>query len=113
MDYVKMIVPMGEGLTWDGNAYNSLDDDEYESNDYRMPKSVGGTEFNDCVEVIQHNLDDTIVMTDIRSEIYARGVGLVYREIRQINFCTVGCSSSGQIENGLEYYQTIKEYGFE
>jgi hypothetical protein len=73
--------------------------------------TVNGTMFPDCIEVNQNDDDDMIVRTDIRTEVYARDVGLIQKEIRILDYCTAGCTVFGEIESGVEYTQKIKEYG--
>ncbi|HEX5170568.1 MAG TPA: hypothetical protein VFW11_15435 [Cyclobacteriaceae bacterium] len=110
-EYVKFVLPVSEGREWDGNTFNSLGEDEYELINTRKPATVDEIVFDDCIEVNQNNDDDPIVRTDIRSEIYARGIGLVRREITILNFCTVGCNQFGEIETGIIYSQRIKQFG--
>lgn len=112
-DYVKLAFPLSTGRTWDGNAYNTDDEEDYEIQSDKSTQTVGSLSFDDCYEVIQSDLDDTIVMTDLRSEVYAPGVGLVYKQETILNFCTLGCSGIGEIESGEVYEQSIIEYGIE
>ena len=110
-EFVKFVLPVSEGKTWDGNMFNSLGEDEYEMVNTRQPFTVDGLMFEDCIEVDQNNDDDPIVRTDIRKEVYARDVGLVLREVTILNFCTAGCTTFGEIETGVIYSQRIKEHG--
>jgi hypothetical protein len=109
--FVKFTLPLIEGATWNGNTFNDLGKDDYEMLSVGNSYTVNGTAFPDCAEVNQNNDDDIIVRTDIRNEVYARDVGLIKREIRILNYCTAGCAVFGEIESGVEYTQTIKEYG--
>ncbi|MFO7257728.1 MAG: hypothetical protein DIU61_008540 [Bacteroidota bacterium] len=109
--FVKFTLPVIEGAVWNGNAFNDLGVDDYEMLRVGIPYTVDGTTFDDCAEVSQNDDDDMIVRTDIRKEVYARDVGLIRREIRILNYCTAGCNVFGEIESGVEYTQTIKEYG--
>lgn len=112
-EFVKFVMPVSDGKKWNGNLFNSLGEDEYEMINTRRPFTVDGTMFDDCIEVIQNEDDDPIVQTDIRKEVYARDVGLVLREVTILNFCTVGCTTFGEIETGVRYSQRIKEHGVE
>lgn len=112
-EFVKFVIPAAEGVKWNGNAYNSLGKDDYELVNTRQPSTVNAQTFPDCIEVVQNNDDDMIVRTDIRKEEYARGVGLILKEITVLNYCTVGCSGLGQIETGVVYTQRIKAYGID
>lgn len=112
-DFVKLRFPASQGIEWDGNAFNTLDEDEYTILSKGKAYTAGTMSFDDCVEVEQNFLDDVIVMTDIRYEVYARGVGLIERKETILNFCTSNCQVFGSIEYGIEYTQAIKEYGVE
>ena len=109
--FVKFTLPVSAGVTWNGNAFNDLGDDEYEMLQAGGSYMVNGTSFPDCAEVNQNDDDDNIVRTDIRKEVYARNVGLILREIRILNYCTAGCTEFGEIESGVEYTQMITSYG--
>jgi hypothetical protein len=109
--FVKFTLPVSEGATWNGNAFNSLGEDEYEVLSAGEPHTVNGMTFADCVVVNQNDDNDIIVRTDIRTEVYARDTGLILREIRILNYCTAGCNEFGEIESGVEYTQTITSYG--
>lgn len=109
--FVKFTVPVSEGVTWNGNAFNDLGEDEYEMVRVGDAHTVDGVTFTDCAEVNQNDDDDIIVRTDIRKEVYARDAGLILREIRILNYCTAGCGEFGEIESGVEYAQMIQSYG--
>lgn len=112
-EFVKLSFPLQNNKKWDGNEFNSQDEEDYMTSAKGLPCTLGDAAFDDCIKIIQRDLDDVIVMTDKRSETYARGVGLVLREKTILNFCTSGCQQFGEIENGIEYTQTISEYGME
>lgn len=108
--YVKLTFPAAEGKKWNGNAYNTLGEDEYEIESVGQPLDSLGAD--DCIIVMQEDLDDPIVSMDVRKEIYARGIGLVYREISQLNYCTdPDCLGQKQIEDGIISRQKIIEHG--
>jgi hypothetical protein len=109
--FVKFTLPVTEGAVWNGNAFNDLGKDDYEMLRVGDAYTVNGTMFPDCIEVNQNDDDDMIVRTDIRTEVYARDVGLIQKEIRILDYCTAGCTVFGEIESGVEYTQKIKEYG--
>jgi hypothetical protein len=49
---------------------------------------------------------------DERRNVYALNVGLVYREIIQLNYCTDDtCLGQQIIEDGMEMKVAIKQYG--
>lgn len=109
--YVKIAFPAVNGKTWNGNSLNAGDENDYKITDARKPFTTGGTTYHDCITIIQNN-DDNLVNTDIRKEVYARHVGLVYLEKTQLNYCTdINCFGQKQIKNGVVYRQAIRSYG--
>lgn len=109
--FVKFVLPVSEGRSWDGNAYNILGADAYELISARKPFTLGDVSYEDCIEVNQNDDNDLIVRTDIRREVYARNTGLILKEVRILNYCTAGCVEFGEIESGVVYSQKIKSYG--
>lgn len=109
--YIKIAFPAVNGKTWNGNAFNSSDENTYKISDARKPFTTRGNTYNDCITVVQ-NSDDNLVSTDVRKEIYARHIGLVYVEKTQLNYCTdIDCFGQKLIKDGLVYKQTIRSYG--
>lgn len=121
--YVKLIFPMGNGVEWNGNAYNTLGGDQscdadapcdlYVIQNFDSPFSpTEGTSFEHTATVIQNDNPDLIVKQDVRKEVYALDVGLIYKESTILNFCTQpNCLGKQIVETGVRYKQVIKEYG--
>ena len=110
--FVKLAFPLKNGLTWDGNKFNSFGQDEYEITQFGAPATVGGTTFEETLTVTQEMNEDVIVFLDERREVYARNVGLIMREFRQLNYCTEDhCRGQQQIESGTEFKYELVEYG--
>lgn len=112
VSFIKLAFPVSKGKTWDGNAYNTLGEDEYEMQSIGEIATVNSVEFEDCIVVNQNDFDDPIVSMDIRKEVYARGVGLILSEISLLNYCTdTDCLGQKKIEDGIIRNQTIIGYG--
>jgi len=114
--YLKVRLPLVKGSSWNGNSYNSAGVDEYSLTDFKVTHEAGGAVFPDCLYVLQANNDDYIVFLDQRHEIYARNVGLIYKEVTQLSYCTStaqGCLGQQIVESGVAFRQTIKQYGIE
>jgi hypothetical protein len=82
--YVKLIFPVSEGRTWNGNSLNTLDAEEYEYTSVNTADIVGGSAFDSVATVIQLD-DDNFISKDYNLEKYAYGVGLIYRENTHID----------------------------
>lgn len=110
--FVKMRFPIRAENRWDGNAYNSLGQDEYALKDINQPVVLNGMTFDKTLTVEQEHNGDVIVFRDERKEIFAWNVGLVYKEVIQLNYCTADhCLGQQKIDHGTEIKMVIREYG--
>lgn len=110
--FVKIKFPVLENTRWNGNAFNTLGADEYEIHEVRQAREFSGMIFDETITVEQEHNDDFIVYRDERTEVYALGVGLVYKETLQLNYCTADdCLGQQKINEGIELKMVIKEYG--
>jgi len=110
--FLKLKFPVRAGTRWNGNTYNALGDDAYEFKDIGELMEFNGMSFDKTMAVEQERNDDFIVFNDLRREIYARNVGLIYKEIVQLNYCTDdNCIGQQNISQGVELRMVIKEYG--
>lgn len=123
--FVRLAFPLVAGRQWNGNALNSIGGEQtcgenptyscdiYTIND-GVPFELNGEVLTETIEVVQNNNMDPIVKQDVRKEVYARNVGLVFKESTILEFCTVGnCIGQQQIEKGMILTQTLIEYGRE
>ncbi len=122
---VKITFPPQNGLEWDGNSFNTLGGEQNcgENKDqpcdiYRLENvgiefSVqGGMAIAETVTVIQNENTDLIVKQDVRSEVYAKGVGLIFKESIVLEYCTKSsCLGQQKVDKGFRYKQVLKEYG--
>lgn len=121
--YVKLSFPLSEGKTWNGNALNDLGGtdkcvdnsfncENYEATAIAKRYEAPGISYEDSVTIIENNDNDPIVKQDIRKSVYAKSIGLVYREVTILEYCTVGtCLGKQIVENGTILKQTVKDYG--
>ncbi len=105
--YVRLAFPLEEGIQWDGNAENALGFEQYTAKDFgdAFTVPVTGLSFGDAVK-IEHAVDTlSIIIDEVRFEVYARNVGLVY--IYEENTDT----QPGFPPVGTIYEQRITGYG--
>jgi hypothetical protein len=106
------VFPVHEEKKWDGNAFNINDEELYSYKDTYQPFSLGDATFNSTITVIHQNIMDTIVMTDIRNEIYAENIGLIYKESIILHYCTDNeCLGQMIIEQGSDFRLELIGYG--
>jgi hypothetical protein len=125
--YLKLSQSLFSGQQWDGNVYNNLGGAEtcgatssvacdiYRIESIGIPYVASGKTYDSSLVVVQSNDPDILVTNDVRKEIYAKGVGLVYRELTVLNYCTEppSCYATQFVNSGVRYKQTLKEYGME
>lgn len=121
--FVKLIFPPSLNLAWDGNQFNNLPDDgnlfagnksdQYFIADLDASATLpSGFETDRSLTVIQNDFSDNIVGVDQRKEMYARGVGLIYKEITQLKYCTSSnCLGQQKIDQGVILKQSLKAHG--
>lgn len=120
--FVKLVFPLSPTLTWNGNQYNNLQhngnifngigSELYQLAEFEKPfVTSNGTNFPTAITVVHNNFSDPIVGIDQRHEVYAYGVGLVEKEITQLQYCsTPGCLGQQEINQGYLYTQTLKPH---
>ncbi len=120
--FVKLIFPLSNDITWNGNQFNNLPNngnlfngngsEVYQASEFDQSKTLStNLEFAETITITQNNFDDAIVGKDSRREVYARDVGLIYKEITQLEYCTVGdCLGQQKVEKGFIQVQILKSY---
>ncbi len=117
LDFVKLLFPIGDRLRWNGNRYNAAGPDAYEARNSGQPYRVSDKQFSETVTVVAQQ-DSTRLSQDKRIEVYARQVGLIYKERVQLQFCTTGsgtqtCTGNNQIDYGIRQIYRIRSFGSE
>lgn len=107
LSFIRLSLPAFEGKTWDGNALNSMDNDEYRISD----RGFSFLAYTDCLRVMEND-EDNLVYRDKRQGVYAPHVGLVYYTSDRVTYCTEGnCTEMGSIKSGDIFTMTLTEYG--
>lgn len=118
--YVKLILPLANGLVWNGNLYNNqkelngLNEDNYKATLKGQPyTNATGITFNQTVTIIQNEEQSNIIYRDSRVEVYAYQVGLVYKEsylLKYFSNSQLPCFGQKKTQQGITYKQTLKEF---
>jgi len=112
--YTKLIFPIQLNANWNGNANNTLGEMLYSYNYIDKPETINGTSLEKVLLVKQKD-ERTQIALQYFVEKYAKGIGLVYREIKDIYSNTVipGVAIEQRIEKGVIYKQVLVSYGIE
>ena len=86
--FIKLRFPLEDGKTWNGNLYNTIGSWDYEIVDLGKPFTVNGVTFPETVTVLQTGINDIpqgqtepLINKQLGKEVYAKGVGLIYKEL--------------------------------
>lgn len=116
--FCKLVFPIKEGRTWDGNAFNVMDEQEYRF-EQLSGYAIGSKtlESDKVIRVVIEDIPENLVNQDERYEVYGRGIGLLEKNYIQLSFCTLNCEekgfSIGAIEKGRILSQKLIKYGVE
>jgi hypothetical protein len=113
--FTKLIFPVKEGSTWNGNANNVLGEWEYEYSYVDKTETINGKSFENVLMVIQKNDKGNAIHREYYVEKYAKEIGLVYREIKNLYSTTVtaGIPVEQRITSGVTYKLTYVTHGYE
>lgn len=118
--FTKLIFPVKEDATWNGNAQNTIGEWEYSYKYTGTKENINGTTFDNVLFVEQKDdKSKNAIHRQYFIEKHAKNVGLVYREIKDLysNKITVigGVASpvETRIEKGIIYKQTYVTHGTE
>lgn len=113
IDFVKLQFPLQERDQWNGNQFNQHPENLYQARQVRQPYTIGNQSFAETVQVVQQD-DSTLVSRDKRIEVFARQVGLIYKERVQLQYCSAGtCVGKAQIDFGVRQVFKLVAYGTE
>ena len=104
--YVKMVFPVKEFQSWDGNVMNTFIERTYEINDLGASYAINGLSFDSTLVVDQGSFQ-SFVDYEEAEEVYAKGVGLIKKvdiDLRINNFQRL------DLVRGREIYQELIEY---
>lgn len=110
--YIKMVNPLREGVEWDGNGLNGKVRELYTYSEKIPSYNFQNRTFQDCIFVSQIEDDDEITVREIRFEVYARGRGMVHRNVTKFRYCSrPACLGQKIIEEGIMIEMVQIGYG--
>jgi hypothetical protein len=112
--YTKLIFPVQENASWNGNAKNTLGEWSYTYSYIDKSETINNKALEKVLLVNQFELR-TLISYQSYKEKYAKGIGLVYREIYDVYSNTVvpGVPVEDRIQNGTIYKLSIVTNGYE
>ena len=113
--FTKLIFPVKEESTWNGNANNTLGEWEYKYSYTDRAETINGTHFDNVLMVTQKNDKNNVIHREYYVEKYAKEVGLIYREIKDLRSSVViaGVPVEQRITSGVIYKLTYVTHGYE
>lgn len=119
--FTKLAFPVIADATWNGNANNTIGNWEYKYEYIDKTETINGTSFNNVLLVVQKDdKSKNAIHREYFIEKYAKDVGLVYREIKDLYANTVTLNPNGtikpveqRIQKGVIYKLTYVTHGSE
>ncbi|MBK0402887.1 hypothetical protein I5M27_07805 [Adhaeribacter sp. BT258] len=113
LSLVKMVFPVSENKTWNPNVFNTLEPGNARYVNVNQPYAVNGQNFPNTATV-QVNDFVSVINKDVRTEVYAENVGLIYKDYEVLQYC-----NDNQIcDVGVDYIlfgyrrtETLESYG--
>ena len=101
--FIKMVFPLNEYQFWNGNAYNSQDEQEYTVQNLHQTFDINNNTFDSTVTIL-HNYNSNQIEYESEKEVYAIGVGLIYKENLILN---INSGNIFDVNYGREYTQEV------
>lgn len=100
----KLSFPIKSSITWNSNDANSLQEEICSYEYFHEPGIFNSIAFDSTVSVLEFD-EDNYIMKRFSNEIYASGVGLVFKVRNELE------KNNGLVVSGLEYKMVIKAFG--
>ena len=105
--FVKLSFPFNDRKTWNGNAYNSYEVEDYMYDDLFESSTINTLHFDSTITVVQNDFISNINRI-YKIEKYAPRAGMVYKQLDSLK--TILTPTGFLILNGFEYSLTVKDY---
>lgn len=108
--FIKMRFPIKKNSSWNGNLKNDLKAKDYEITEIAKKYNYSNHILDSCINIV-HDSTLTQITKVYDCEIYAKSVGLVYKEVTDINSQEViyGVPIDKRVYRGTFYYQELVE----
>jgi hypothetical protein len=107
--FIKLVFPVEKNSSWNGNAQNNLGEWKYKFTEVHQPLSLNGLQYDSTLTVTQKK-ESTAIFYKNYTEQYAKGVGMIYKEVSDYTFKVVnGILYPGKISEGVIYKMKLVE----
>ena len=106
--FIKLIFPLKADKIWNGNSYNTIGSWDYQYTDINTFATIGNLYFDSTVTVTQTGYNDPIINTQLGKEVYAKHVGMIYREYTNLEIKID--TGSNRDTSGVSYRMTVIDY---
>ena len=109
--FFSLVFPIDSKVTWNGNAYNNLDAEDYRYEGINEAAKIGQLDFSKILTVLERK-DTSIIDRYVGIKKYALEVGLVSDDQTAYQYCqNDDCIGTETIESGFHKVRTISEHG--
>lgn len=108
---IKLVFPLKDGVSWDGNSFNSSFRQLFTAEFLRSPLSVKSAVYDNAVKITLADIPENLTGIDQKYDYYAPGIGLVHSDYTTLRYCTRNCSAQFVIEGGRVLKQNLVSYG--
>lgn len=112
--FIKLTFPVNLRNSWDGNAFNTMDEWNYEYTEVDVPCTINSLSFDSTATILQIN-DSTYIDKIYSLEIYAKNVGMIYKELIDVaaNSSEIDPNTPlmDRITTGVIFTMKINSYG--
>ncbi|MDW7694769.1 hypothetical protein R9C00_08450 [Flammeovirgaceae bacterium SG7u.111] len=84
---VKLALPVENSKTWNANIYNDQGEDNFQIDSLGNSYEVASTVFPRTL-IVNQQYDSSLVNRDVRWEVYADSVGMVYKKVELFKYIT-------------------------
>ncbi|MCK9254562.1 MAG: hypothetical protein M0Q45_03655 [Bacteroidales bacterium] len=81
---IKIRFPIKKDLSWNGNLLNDMEIQEYKISRLDHKYDIGSFKFDSCLTVL-HDSSLSLIHKNLNYEVYAKNIGLIYKEEIYIN----------------------------
>lgn len=110
--YTKLPFPIKLNSKWNGTAHIDTVECDYNCTEFDVSSSYNGLSFPKTLTVNQ-SFSSTLIDYHNHNERYARGVGLIYKEISDYSYQSGSVLTPGHRYEGVHYVMTINSFGVE